>query len=77
MSFRDWMKATSANMGHAACIAFCLGFIYMVGRVVVCFSRDDVSNVAHLRGEAVSRGYAEWCVDPQTGTATFQWKAKP
>lgn len=30
--------------------------------------------ILQMRVQAVERGFAEWQVDPKTGTTTFQWR---
>lgn len=34
----------------------------------------NMHRVDVLHAEAVTRGYAEWRVDPQTGSTTWAWK---
>lgn len=45
--------------------------LILIGSAVSTSSNSK--RIAALHVEAVTRGYAEWRVDPQTGSTTFTW----
>lgn len=57
------------NEGHL----FLLVFGFALGCGLSQLISEDIEK---FKGEAVTRGAAEWVVDPATGDTEFQWKEK-
>ncbi len=50
-------------------------FIIAIALIMLClYIAGEGAAERRLHAEAVKLGYAEWIVDPATGTTTWQWK---
>ena len=70
------MQKSKNNKGSGDVEVFILMFGVVIGFVIggLFGAWDFKNNIKILKGEAITRNYAEWATEAKTGEVSFRWK---